>query len=88
MIEKQLITKTKNKLLQKKYSGKTITTYLFYLKKYFEFLKTKKLKDNPKSVQIFLNQKKKEKLSTQSLNLILNILIFRKILKQANYPKR
>ncbi|PIZ96674.1 MAG: hypothetical protein COX80_00720 [Candidatus Magasanikbacteria bacterium CG_4_10_14_0_2_um_filter_33_14] len=87
MSEKQSVTKTRNKLLQKKYSEKTITTYLFYLQKYFEFLKNKKIKDNPKSVQKFLDQKKKEKLSTQSLNLILNILNFFYTNVQTNVDK-
>jgi site-specific recombinase XerD len=87
MTEKHLIKKTKEKLQQKKCSKNTITTYLFYLQKYLDFLQTKKIKDDLKSVKKFLDQQTKEKKSTQTYNLILNILKFFYANVQANVDK-
>ena len=76
MITKNILKHTQQILLEKKYSAKTITTYLFYLKKYLDFLENKKLIDETKSVEKFLNYQKENNNSNQTFNLILNILNF------------
>ena len=76
MTTKNILKKIKQKMLGKKYSEKTITTYSFYIKKYLDFLKTKKLTDGTKSVEKFLNLQKEKNISNQTYNLILNALNF------------
>lgn len=72
----QLLRKTKQKMLKKKYSQNTITTYLFYLKKYLDYLTAKKLKLEVVTIADFLKLQRQNKVSPQTYNLILNILKF------------
>jgi len=49
------------KMLRKKYSQNTTTTYLFYLKKYLDYLTDKKLKLEVTNIVDFLKLQKQNK---------------------------
>jgi len=86
MKTKNILQKTKKEMLDEKYSLNTITSYIFYIKKYLDFLDSKKLNSATNNIPIFLKLQKQNKVSPQTHNLILNSLNFfyTKINKQPN----
>ncbi|PIY93307.1 MAG: hypothetical protein COY69_02295 [Candidatus Magasanikbacteria bacterium CG_4_10_14_0_8_um_filter_32_14] len=81
-----ILQKIKKEMMTNKYSENTITSYLFYIKKYLVFLNNKKLNLATDTTQFFLKFQKQNKISPQTYNLILNALNFfyNKVGKQTN----
>lgn len=78
-----LLEKTKNELLLRNYSPKTIKSYLFYIKEYLFFAKNKNNQSKEDVIREFLLKKQANNLSSQTINLSLNSIKFfyREILK-------
>ena len=72
----QILEKIKNKLLLRNYSPRTIKSYLFYIKEYFDFSKNKNIKDKNKAIEKFLLEKQKKGKSPQTINLALSTIKF------------
>ncbi len=70
------LEKTKNILRLRNYSSKTIGAYLFYIKEYLNFAKTKKIKEKNKAIETFLLKKQAAGKSPQTINLTLNAIKF------------
>ena len=78
-----LLEKTKNELLLRNYSSKTIKSYLLYIKEYLFFAKNKNNQSKEDVIRKFLLKKQENNLSPQTINLSLNSIRFfyREILK-------
>lgn len=86
MTTKSILDRSKKEMQKRKYSQNTITSYIFYIKKYLDFLNVQKSKAKPNSIEYFLKNQIQNKVSPQTYNLILNALKFftSKVEKQTN----
>lgn len=77
------LIKTKEELLLRNYSQKTIKSYLICLKDYFLFLRNDFDKISEEKIRIFLLNKQAKNYSPQTINLYLNSIKFfyREVLK-------
>ena len=80
-----ILEKTKNLLILRNYSKKTVKSYLFYIKEYLDFSKKKGIKDKNKAIEEFLLEKQNRKLSSQTINLALNAIkfLYREVLRSS-----
>lgn len=78
-----ILEDAKNLLRLRNYSSKTIKSYLFYIKEYLAFAKSKNIKDKNKAIELFLLEKQKLHKSPQTINLALNAVkfLYREVLK-------
>ncbi len=79
----QILEKTKQELLLRNYSSKTIKSYLYCIKEYLLFVKNKKFNSKNDAVRAFLLIKQKNNLSPQTINLFLSAIkfLYREILR-------
>jgi len=81
--KQNFLDKTENLLKLRNYSGKTIKSYLFYIREYLIFSKNKNVKDKNKAIELFILHKFEKGQSSQTVNLALNSIKFfyREVLK-------
>jgi len=79
----EYLEKTKQELILRNYSFKTIKTYLLCLKEYFDFKKSNLEKIDEGEIKQFLLNKQDKKYSPQTISLYLNAIKFfyREVLK-------
>ena len=69
-----ILKRTEDLLRLRNYSYKTIKSYLYYIKEYIVFAKSRKITDKQESVEQFLLDKQNKKQSSQTVNLVVTHL--------------
>ena len=84
MAAEKLLQKTKEELVLRNYSKRTVDSYIFCLKKYFEFIRRKDTFTPSKNVRNFLLKLHSKGKAAQTINLHLNAINFfyREILRK------
>lgn len=75
-MQSSILDKTERLLKLRNYSSKTIKAYLFYIKEYLVFSKTRDIKEKNRAIEYFLLEKQKKGNSSQTINLALNAVKF------------
>ncbi len=79
----KLLVQTENLLKLRNYSPKTRKSYLFYIRQYLNFVKSKNFKNKQEAVEKFLLEKFTFQKSPQTINLALNAVkfLYKEVLK-------
>ncbi len=71
-----ILAKTERELVMMIYSGKTITSYLRYIREYLKYVTINKKESKEEAVKDFLLEMRKRDLAAQTINLALNAVKF------------
>ena len=79
----KILKQTENLLKLRKYSQKTIKSYVLYIKQYLTFSKNNGIKNKKEAIEKFLLEKVDSEKSSQTINLALNSIkfLYREVLK-------
>lgn len=82
----EFLSKIKREFVVRNYSKRTCTAYFGCIKKYLEFVSKNKYDDREEAIKDFLFEKKKEQLSSQTINLNLSAIkfLYKQVLKRDN----